>query len=160
VARTFNRLSTLTVSRTKRPGMYADGGGLYLRIAEGGSKQWIYRYVTNGRCRDMGIGPCHVLTLAEARERARTASKLRLDGIDPIDHKRAQRVAAATAAAKVMTFKQCAEGFIRDNESDWTNPKHRKDWEGSLIRHVYPALGDLPVALIDTPLVLKVIKPL
>jgi integrase len=160
VVRTLNRLSTLTVSRTKRPGMYADGGGLYLRVAEGGSKQWIYRYVTNGRCRDMGIGPCHVLTLAEARERARTASKLRLDGIDPIDHKRTQRVAAATAAAKIMTFKQCAEGFIRDNESDWTNPKHRKDWEGSLIRHVYPALGDLPVALIDTPLVLKVIKPL
>src|SRR6516162_11474687 len=93
MSRTLNRLTTLKVSRTKAPGMYADGGGLYLRVAEGGSKQWIYRYVTNSRPRDMGIGPVHVLTLAEAREKAREASRLRLEGIDPIAAKHAQRAA-------------------------------------------------------------------
>ena len=56
MARTLNRLSNFRVERAKRPGMYADGGGLYLRVAEGGSKQWIFRYVINGRLRDMGIG--------------------------------------------------------------------------------------------------------
>ena len=160
MSRTLNRLTTLKVSRMKRPGMYADGGGLYLRVAEGGSKQWIYRYVTNGRCRDMGIGPCHVLTLAEARERARTASKLRLDNIDPIAYKRQQRSAAIVAAAKAMSFRQCAEGFIKDNEAEWTHPKHRQAWETTLTKYVYPKLGELPVAVIDTPLVLDVIKPL
>src|SRR5262249_8577713 len=100
MSRTLNRLSALKVERTKQPGMYADGGGLYLRVAEGGSKQWIYRYVTNGRPRDMGIGPVHVFTLAEARERAREASKLRYDGIDPIAHKHAQRAAGVVEAAK------------------------------------------------------------
>ena len=54
---TLNRLTALKVARAKRPGMYADGGSLYLRVAEGGSKQWVFRYVTNGRLRDMGIGP-------------------------------------------------------------------------------------------------------
>jgi integrase len=161
MARTLNRLTTKFIeSKRRRPGMYADGGGLYLRVAEGGSKQWIYRYITNGRCRDMGIGPSHVLTLAEARERARTASKLRLDGIDPIDHKRAQRGAAAADAAKAMTFRQCAAGFIRDNGAKWTNAKHRHAWESTLVKYVYPALGESPVGLIDTPLVLKVLKPL
>jgi integrase len=140
--------------------MYADGGGLYLRVAEGGSKQWIYRYVTNGRPRDMGIGPVHVLTLAEAREKAREASKLRLEGIDPIAAKHAQRAAAAVAAASAMTFRQCAEGFIKDNEASWTNYKHRLEWERSLARYAFPVLGNLPVAAIDTPLVLKVVKPL
>jgi len=140
--------------------MYGDGGGLYLRVAEGGSKQWIYRYVTNGRPRDMGIGPVHVLTLAEAREKAREASRLRLEGIDPIAAKHAQRAAAAVAAASAMTFRQCAEGFIKDNEASWTNAKHRLEWERSLARYVLPTLGNLPVAAIDTPLVLKVIKPL
>jgi len=160
MARTLNRLSAVKVQKAKRPGMYCDGGGLYLRVAEGGSKQWIYRYVTNGRPRDMGIGGTHVLTLAEARERAREASKLRLDGIDPIAHKHAQRAAAAVAAASAMTFRQSAEGFIRDNEASWSNAKHRLEWERSLAKYAFPVIGNLPVAAIDTPLVLKVIKPL
>src|SRR6516225_3232599 len=104
MARPLNRLSAFKVEKAKRPGMYADGGGLYLRVAEGGSKQWIFRYVANGRLRDMGMGPCHTLTLAEARERATAQRKLRLGGIDPIAHKHAQRAAAAAEAAKAMTF--------------------------------------------------------
>src|SRR5215813_11061284 len=160
MARPLNRLSNLKVARTKRPGMYADGGGLYLRVAEGGSKQWMFRYVVNGRLRDMGIGPEHTLTLAEARERATEARKLRLDGIDPIEHKRVQRAATAAEAAKAMTFKQCAEGYIKDNEAEWTNPKHRREWATTLSRYAYPLLGELPVASIDTPLVLKALKPL
>jgi len=160
MARTHNRLSAFKVEKTKEPGMYADGGSLYLRVAEGGSKQWIFRYVTNGRMRDMGIGPAHILTLAEAREKAREANKLRLEGIDPIAHKHARRAALQAADAKAMTFKQCAEAFIKDNERGWTNAKHRYDWAASLTRYVYPTLGNLSVAAIDTPLVLKVIKPL
>jgi integrase len=160
MARTLNRLSNFKVERAKQPGMYADGGGLYLRVAEGGSKQWVFRYTVDGRLRDMGMGPEHTLTLAEARERATQARKLRLDGIDPIEHKRAQRAAAAAEAAKAMTFKECAEGFIKDNEAEWTNPKHRKEWETTLSTYVYPDLGRLSVAAIDTPLVLKVLKPL
>jgi integrase len=160
VVRTLNRLSNLKVARAKQAGMYADGGGLYLRVAEGGSKQWIFRYVANGRLRDMGVGPCHTLTLAEARERATEARKLRLEGIDPIEHKKARRAAVAAAEAKAMTFKQCTEGFIRDNEAKWSNSKHRREWKSTLERYVYPELGSLSVAAIDTPLVLNVIKPL
>src|SRR5919201_5012352 len=160
MARELHRLSTLKVQREKEPGMYADGGGLYLRVAEGGSKQWIFRYVANGRLRDMGIGPCHTLTLAEARERATDARKLRLSNIDPIAHKRAQESAAAAAGAKAMTFRQCAAGFIKDNEAKWGNARHRRQWDETLTKYVYPILGELPVAIIDTALVLKVIKPL
>jgi integrase len=160
MARTLNRLSTLKVARMKTPGLYADGGSLYLRVAEGGSKQWVFRYVTSGRMRDMGLGPVHTLTLAQAREKAREARLLRLEGIDPIESKRARMAALRAADAKAMTFADCARGFIRDNESSWTNAKHRHEWERSVREYVYPVLGTLPVAAIDTPLVLKVIKPL
>src|SRR6516225_2065959 len=160
MTRPLNRLTALKVTRTKQPGMYADGGGLYLRVAEGGSKQWIFRYVTDGHMRDMGIGPFHTLTLAQARERATAARVLRLDGIDPIDHKRAQRAELLAAAAKAMTFRQCAEDFLREHEAKWTNATHRQQWRATLKNYVYPIIGNLPVAMIDTPLVLKVIKPL
>ena len=161
MTRSLNRLTSLKVARAKRPGMYADGGSLYLRIASGGSKQWIFRFTCpNGRLRDMSLGAVHTFSLAEARERATEARKLRADGIDPLDHKRAQRAALRAADAKAMTFEQCARGFIKDNEAEWTNPKHRHEWETTLRKYVFPLLGSLPVEAIDTPLVLKVVKPL
>jgi integrase len=160
VTRTLNRLSALKVARAKQPGMYADGGGLYLRVAEGGSKQWVFRYAAGTRDRDMGLGPVHTLTLPEAREKAREARLLRLEGNDPIEAKRARIAALRAADARAMTFKQCAEGFIKDNEVSWTSARHRQEWVGSLVRLVYPTLGSLPVAAIDTPLVLKVLKPI
>jgi integrase len=140
--------------------MYADGGGLYLRVAEGGSKQWIFRYVTNGRLRDMGIGPTHTLTLAEARERATQARKLRLDGIDPIEHKRARVAALRTADAKAMTFRQCADAFIASHEAGWGSAVHRRQWANSIAQYAHPVIGGLPVHAIDTALVMKVVEPL
>src|SRR5215510_14441430 len=107
MVRALHRLSNLKVEHAKQPGMYADGGGLYLRVAEGGSKQWIFRYAgydpshkRSYRLRDMSIGPCHTIDLAKAREKARQARELRLEGIDPIAHKRTQRAAAEAASAK------------------------------------------------------------
>src|SRR5215831_18911560 len=160
MARPLHRLSAFKVEKAKQPGLYCDGGGLYLRVAEGGSKQWIYRYVTAGRARDMGIGPVHVVTLAEAREKARDASKLRLEGVDPIASKRARMAALKAAEAKAMTLGDCVKGFIKDNEASWTSRKHRQEWERSLIKYAFPLLGSLPVAAIDTPLVLRVLKPI
>ena len=141
--------------------MYADGGSLYLRVAPGGSKQWIFRYTApSGRVRDMSLGAVHTFSLAEARERAADARKLRADGIEPINHKRARLAALRAADAKAMTFEQCAREFIKDNEAEWTSPKHRQEWEITLRKYVFPLLGSLPVEAIDTPLVLKVIKPM
>ena len=40
--------------REARP--YADGGSLYLRVAPGGSKGWIFRFTLGGRTRDAGLG--------------------------------------------------------------------------------------------------------
>jgi integrase len=167
MTKTLHRLTTTTVKNEKRPGLHADGGGLYLRVAPGGSKQWIFRYVHKHetapgkwRTRDLGLGPAHTLTLAEAREYAREQRKLRLHQVDPIAHKREQQSAALVAAAGMKTFRECAEGFMIDNEASWTSAKHREQWRSSLAKFVYPAFGSLSVSAIDTPLVLKVIKPL
>src|SRR5262249_14703705 len=157
VMRTLNRLSAVKVEKAKEPGMYCDGGGLYLRVAEGGSKQWIFRYVTGAKTHDLGLGAVHTFTLAEAREEARKARQQRYQGIDPIAHKHEQRAASAVAAASAMTFKQCGEQFLKEHEAKWTNATHRQQWHSSLQSYVYPVIGELPVAAIDTPLVLNVI---
>ena len=57
---TLNRLSTKTVATRKIPGMYCDGGGLYLQVASTASKTWIFRYRSplTRKTRDMGLAVC------------------------------------------------------------------------------------------------------
>jgi hypothetical protein len=69
MARTTGRLTALKVARAKRPGMYADGGGLYLQVTERGAS-WVYRYMLAGRAREMGLGPLALFGLSEARSKA------------------------------------------------------------------------------------------
>jgi hypothetical protein len=52
----IQRLTALTVARISAPGLYADGAGLYLRIGRGGAKSWAFRFMLNGRPREMGFG--------------------------------------------------------------------------------------------------------
>ena len=62
---TFAKIKSL-----KEPGFYGDGGTLYLRIAPGGSKQWVQRLVIRGRRHDLGLGGWPLVSLLEARETA------------------------------------------------------------------------------------------
>jgi integrase len=159
MARTTGRLTALKVERVKQPGMYADGGGLYLQVTEGGAS-WIYRYMLNGRAREMGLGPLAVFGLSEARAKALDARRLRHEGIDPIEARRASRARAQLDAAKTMTFNQCAERYIASHKAGWRNGKHAAQWEATLATYAGPVIGALPVQAIDTALVLKVLEPI
>jgi len=79
--RTIGRLTALKVEKAKLPGMYPDGGGLYLRVTPEGTKQWVLRYMLNRRARWMGLGPFSLYSLQEARTKALDARKLRHEGI-------------------------------------------------------------------------------
>ena len=130
MARTTSRLTAMKVSQTKKAGMYADGGGLYLRVAKEGSKHWVYRFMLNGRPRWMGLGPLALSGLQEARGKALDARRLRYEGVDPIDARQAARAQARTEAAQAITFKQCAEAFIKTHRAGWRNAKHAAQCNG------------------------------
>ena len=107
-----NKLSARKVSTTNDPGRYADGGGLYLQVGATGSKAWLFRFMLDGRSREMGLGALADVSLSEARVAATAMRKVVKDGTDPIARREAEReavrVAAALAAAKDMTFTECA----------------------------------------------------
>ena len=64
------RLTALKVtSLAGKPGMHADGGGLYLQVTKGGAS-WIYRFMLNGHAREMGLGSLALFGLQEARAKA------------------------------------------------------------------------------------------
>jgi integrase len=158
--RESNRLTALKVTRLNRPGRYPDGGGLYLQVSKWRTKAWLFRFERDGQERQMGLGPIGIVPLSDARERARAARRLLIDGRDPIEFRNAERAAQRVSAAKGISFAQCGEAYIKAHSASWRNEKHRAQWTSTLKHYAYPVLGKLPVAAIDTALVLKVIEPI
>ena len=150
--RARKRLTAVTVSKTREPGLHHDGGGLYLQVSIGAggvvNRSWILRYMLDRRPRKMGLGSAELVPLAEARERALQARKLaRVEAVDPIEARLAARQAARAEAARSMTFEECCNRYIAAHQSAWTNARHRKQWPETLTAYAYPVMGTLPVAL-------------
>jgi integrase len=108
----------------------------------------------------MGLGRVDLVPLKTARELARSARQEAKAGRDPLAAKEAAKVAAATERARSTTFRQCAEAYIAVHATGWRNKKHSKQWSSTLANYAYPVFGDLPVGVIDTPLVIKVLDPI
>jgi integrase len=157
-----HRLTVPQVRNAKTPGRLHDGGGLYLAVTErerpDGSKllrrSWVLLYTSPaGRRREMGLGSVgggDAVSLKAARDAAEKARKLLEAGIDPIDHKRAERAAAKLEAANARTFRQAAEEYLAAKRPVWTSPKHAKLWLATLEAYVFPHVGSLPVSALDT----------
>lgn len=153
-------LTTKRIARLAKAGRYGDGHGLYLQVASRANRSWLLRYERGGRERWMGLGPLHTIDLQEARERARRARQQLLDGIDPLEARSAARAASALAAAKAITFEAAAQSYFDAHERSWKNAKHRAQFLSTMTAYVYPKIGKLSVAAIDTGLVLKCIEPI
>jgi len=154
-------LNAMQVMRLKTDGSYAVGGvaGLLLRV-EDGSREWVLRFVVNGKRRRMGLGAVRDVSLAQARELARAARLKIKDGQDPIDDRRAQRRSAKLAKAKALTFRRACAMYIAAHEREWRSSKHRQQWVNTLDTYAAPVLGALDVAEIDTDDVLLVLEPI
>ena len=145
------------------PGRWAVGEGAYLQVSKVGkhaTASWLLRYQRDGRGRHMGLGPVGLLSLSEARDRARDARRLLLDGIDPLEAKAAKRRQASLATARGVTFEHCAGRYIKSHAAGWRNPKHKAQWNATLETYAYPHFGEIAVADVDTGLVLKALEPI
>ena len=160
MARKIERLTALAVTKTRREGLHADGGGLYLQVSGSGAKSWLYRFMLNGKARAMGLGSVHTVSLAEAREQAIQCRKLTRQGVDPIEARKVERTKAQLEAAKSITFDACATSYIAAHKAGWRNSKHADQWRSTLDTYAMPVFGSLPVQDIDLTLVLKVLEPI
>jgi integrase len=157
MARAVNRLSAKKVQALAEPGRHADGGGLYLYIDSAGSKRWVLLYRIGGRRREMGLGPVGSVSLSRARELAADARALVASGTDPIDAKRASET--QTQVAPPMTFGAVASAYMEAQKAVWRSPVHRHQWRQTLEIQA-ASLWTMPVAMIDTEAVLRVLRPI
>jgi integrase len=151
----MGKLTVRTVAALTAKGRYADGDNLLLQVGPNGSKSWLFAFMLNGRSRQMGLGPVSLISLAEAREKSFTYRRMLLDGVDPLEQRRAERAKVATP-----TFRAFAEEWIATQEAGWRNDKHKAQWKSSLKRYAEPVIGDLPVNIISTDDVMRVLKPI
>jgi integrase len=164
MARTIHRLSHRKAESIAKPGMYPDGGGLYLQVTKGANntyrRSWLFRFAINGRERQMGLGRLEDVSLADARDRAAVAREQRRDGKDPIVEREAIQVQASTVAARTMSFDACSQAYIASHRAGWRNVKHASQWENTLTTYCSPVFGKLPVHFVDVGSVMKVLEPL
>jgi integrase len=160
MARQLHRLTALQVSKLEKPGLYGDGGGLTLQITKAGVKSWLFRYMKEGKAHGMGLGPTHTISLAEARLKALEARKLLVDGQNPLVVKKQKRQAETLERAKMMSFDQCAKAYIEAHKASWKNEKHIDQWTNTLATYASPFFGGLPIAAVDTGLVVRCLAPI
>lgn len=160
----IHRLSALAVKKAG-PGLHADGGNLYLQVvkqrATGNvTRAWIFLYERAGKPTYMGLGSVNAVTLERARAKAFECRALLADGVDPLQTKRERASALAVSSVKRMTFDACATAYIEAHKPGWRNPKHAEQWSATLNTYASPVFGALPVAAVDTGLVMKVLEPI
>jgi integrase len=161
MARLIHKLTEAKIRTLTAIKLHPDGAGLYLQIKRGGARSWIYRFTLNGRTRDMGLGALTDVPLVKAREKASAARALVDDGIDPIEHTRAQAVIpAAPKRNSSPVFEEAAESYMADRLKRLRSEHHRHDWRQSLQNYAYPIIGKMPVNEIETNDVLAVLKPI
>lgn len=147
-------------SLMKKPGLHCVGDGLYLQVKTENARSWICRFQMAGTRRDMGLGSCEFVTLAEAIDAAHAARRLARAGTDPIENREAVVTSQRIKDAKGITFADAARQFIEIHSPSWKNAKHQYQWRQSLEAFAYPVFGAIPVASVDTALVTKALQPI
>jgi integrase len=158
MARTVNKLSVALINKLSSPGYYGDGGGLSLLVSKSSSKSWVFRFTLAGRRREMGLGGLHTISLGIAREKALQCRRLLAEGTDPIQARDAAKASRALSTARLKTFDQCAAAYIKAHRGSWKSAKHAAQWETSLAAYASPVFGSMPVADVDTDVVVSALR--
>lgn len=136
------------------PGTYQDGDGLVLRVDKRGGAYWLLRLQRDGKRQDIGLGSAKLLTLAEAREKARGLRKaVKVERRDVLAERKDE------AAAKV-TFREAARHYHAENEAGWKSAVYVRQWLASLENYAFPKLGHIPTGGITSPDIIAVLTPI
>ncbi|MFZ2066826.1 MAG: integrase arm-type DNA-binding domain-containing protein [Xanthobacteraceae bacterium] len=150
---------TDTNVRNSKPGpkpfKLSDGGGMYLLVTPDGARYWRLDYRFAGKRRTLALGVYPTVPLAGARERREEARRLLASAVDPSAARKATQRAARVASAD--TFEAIAREWISRQRRRIT-PKYSALLLARLEADIFPYIGSRPVAGIDAPELLEVLR--
>ena len=120
-----------------------DGGGLYVELSPSGGKWWRLKYRHGGKEKRLSLGTYPDTGLADARAKRDEARKLLAAGVDPGEHRKAEKAAGEDRAAN--SFEVIAREWIAKQSPTWA-PSHGGKIIARLERDLFPWLGRRPIA--------------
>ncbi len=132
-----------------------DERGLFLLINPKGGKWWRFKYQFDGKEKLLSLGTYPDTSLKDARERRDEARKQVAAGIDPSEHRKARKT--ATIARQSNSFEVVAREWYGKHAPNWS-PNHGDRIIRRLEHDIFPWIGGNPIADIDAPQLLEVIR--
>ena len=162
-----NQLTELSIKQAKpkeKQYKLTDGEGMYLRVYPNGSKYWQLQYWFDGKQKILSFGVWPNISLKEARDKRFAAKKIIKEGIDPNDEKK-ERLEVQSferekeKLRKISTFQIVAHEWFSRQSTQWTE-RHSIGVLSSLKMHVFPDLGEIPIADISNQDVIATLRKL
>lgn len=132
-----------------------DSGGLYLEVSPAGSKRWFWKFYPDGKESRLALGSYPDVSLKAARQARDDAKRTRQSGVNPVQAKRAARLAKAGSGA--TTFESVAREFHGTKRTAWS-VSHSAQWLRCCEKDLFPWLGTLPLADVSAPMLLDVLR--
>jgi integrase len=156
-------LTDLSVRKAKpqeKPYKLTDSKGLFLLVQPNGSKYWRLKYRYMGKEKLFAIGVYDPMstkhtTLEQARENAVAAKADLARGEDPLIARNRRDLQKEEAIA--TTFEMIATEWWENRKGEWSED-HAKRILDSLKVDAFPSIGQRPIAQIEPPELLKVIR--
>lgn len=143
------KLTARRVDTIRAPGLYPDGDNLHLRVRAAGARYWSLRITIDGKRRELRLGPYPVLTLADARAKARKWKRHIFDGLDPREIERRDG----------LTVERAARDFFDAQCPAWFDG-HAARWWGMVERHLLPKISDHHLGDITPVQLLEIFGPM
>jgi len=137
-----------------KPYKITDERGMYLLVSSTG-KYFRFDYRFSGKRKTLSLGVYPDVSLSKARQKREEARRLLQDGIDPNQHKRA--VKAAKKEIDSNSFESIAREFLSKNINTWSEGYYQTV-SSRLENNIFPWLGSKPVASIEPPELLEVLR--
>jgi integrase len=138
-----------------KPYKLGDMGGLYLYVVPKGGKYWRVKYRYLGKEKVAALGVYPLISLTEAREKRDTIKKQLLDDKDPVFEKQQRRLQAQMNAGN--TFEVIAREWHDHYKDGWVE-RHSNNIIRRLEKDAFPVIGRIPIAALDAPTVLAMVK--
>lgn len=152
------RLTDVRVRNAKpqvKPYKLSDGGGMYLLVKPDGGRYWRMDYRFAEKRRTVALGVYPLVTLSAARTSRDEARRLLGQGVDPGETKKARKRAAKFASEN--TFEAVAREWIT-NQRERLAARYSTRLVTRLEADIFPHIGSRPIAEIETPELLEVLR--
>lgn len=145
--------------KNAKEGILRDGDGLFLKVTHN-SKIWRFAYIKpfSKNRTDIKLGVFPEMSLLEARQKRSEYKMLLAQNVDPLEYQKQQMLLQQTEQEN--TFKNVAIKWRKNFKSKFIMTKTmNEDWR-RLENHIFPKLGDIPIAQINSKILIRILQPL